>query len=51
MKPLSEASVQKARNGPCTQLTKATSCVEKSNAMIGAENLSYFSAIIVWAGV
>jgi hypothetical protein len=29
-KSLSEASIQKARNGPSTQLIEAPSCVEKS---------------------
>jgi hypothetical protein len=42
VKSLSEASVQKARNGPSTQLieAEATSCVERSNATIKAEELS-----------
>jgi hypothetical protein len=40
VKSLSEASVQKARNGPSTQLIEATSCVERSNATIRAEELS-----------
>jgi hypothetical protein len=44
VKSLSEASVQKARNGPSTQLIKATSCVERSNATIEAKELSYFSS-------
>jgi hypothetical protein len=39
-KSLSEASVQKARSGPSTQLVEATSCVERSNAMMKAEELS-----------
>jgi hypothetical protein len=39
-KSLSEASVQKARNGPSTQLIKATSCIERSNIMMKAEDLS-----------
>ena len=39
-KSLSKASVQKARNGPSTQLVKATSCVERSNATMKAEELS-----------
>jgi len=30
---LFEASIQKAQNGPSTQLIEATSCVESSNAM------------------
>jgi hypothetical protein len=41
---LSKASVQKAQNGPSTQLIEATSCVERSNATIGAEELSNFSS-------
>jgi len=32
-----EASVQKARNGPSTHVIEATSCVERSNATIKAE--------------
>ena len=40
VKLLSEASVRKARNGPCNQLIKATSCVKMSNATIKAEKLS-----------
>jgi hypothetical protein len=39
VKLLSEASVQKARNGPSSQLVKVTSCVDRSNAMIKAEEL------------
>jgi hypothetical protein len=39
-KSLSEACVQMARNGPSTQLTGATSCVERLNAMMKAEELS-----------
>ena len=34
VKLLFKASVKKARNGPSTQLIKATSCVERSNATI-----------------
>jgi hypothetical protein len=34
VKLLFEVSVQKARNGPSTQLVQATSCVERSNTMI-----------------
>ena len=37
---LFEASVQMAQIGPSTQLIKATSCVERSNAMMKAEELS-----------
>ena len=33
----SKATVQKAQNGPSTQLIKATSYVERSNAMIKAK--------------
>ncbi len=36
-KLLFEASVQKAQNGPSTQLIEATSCVERSNATIKGE--------------
>jgi hypothetical protein len=39
-----EASVQKAKNGPSTQLIKATSCVERLNATIQAKELSYLSS-------
>ncbi len=39
---IGKASVQKAQNGPSIQLIKATSCIERSNVMIGAEDLSYF---------
>jgi len=37
VKSLFEASIQKARNGPFTQLIEVTSCVERSNAMIKAK--------------
>jgi len=40
VKSLFEASVQKARNGPSTQFIEATSCVERSNATIKAEELA-----------
>ena len=40
VKSLSKASVQKARNGPSTQLIEVTSCVERSNATIRAKELS-----------
>jgi hypothetical protein len=40
VKLLFEASVQKAQNGPSTQLIEATSCVEKLNATIKAEEHS-----------
>ena len=36
-KSLFEASIKMARNGPSTQLIEATSCVERSNATIKAE--------------
>jgi hypothetical protein len=35
-----KARVQKARNGPSTQLIEATSCVERSNATIKAKEHS-----------
>jgi hypothetical protein len=37
---LFEASIQKAQNGSSTQLIEATSCVEKLNATIKAEEHS-----------
>ena len=40
VKSLYEASIQKARNEPSTQLIEATSCVEGSNTMIKAEEHS-----------
>jgi hypothetical protein len=40
VKLLFEASVQKARNGPSTQLIKVTICVERSNTTIKAEKHS-----------
>jgi hypothetical protein len=39
-KTLSEASVQKARNGPSTQLIEATSCVKRWDTTMKAEELS-----------
>jgi hypothetical protein len=39
-----EASVQKAQNGPSTQLIEATSCVERLNVTIQAKELSYLSS-------
>jgi hypothetical protein len=39
-KSLSEASIQKARNGPSTQFIESTSCIERSNATMKAEELS-----------
>ena len=44
-KSLFEASVLKAGNGPSThQLIEATSCVERWNATIKADELAYFSS-------
>jgi hypothetical protein len=40
VKLLFKASVQKAQNVPSSQLIKATSCVEMSNATIKAEEHS-----------
>jgi len=40
VKSLFEASVQKAQTEPSTQLIKAMSCVERSNATIKAEEHS-----------
>ena len=37
VKSLFEAIVKKARNAPSTQLIEATSCVERTNATIKAE--------------
>jgi hypothetical protein len=45
VKSLFKASVQKARNGPSTQLIKATSCVERSNATIKPKSTANFLAI------
>jgi hypothetical protein len=39
-----EASVHKAQNGPSTQLIEATSYKGKLDAMIGVEDLGYFSS-------
>jgi hypothetical protein len=39
-KSLSKASIQKAWNGPSTQLIEATSCVERLDITIKAEELS-----------
>ena len=36
-KSCSKASVQKAQNGPSTQLIESKSCIERSNATIKAE--------------
>ena len=40
VKSLFEARVQKAQNGPSTQLIEATSCVERLNATIKVEEQS-----------
>jgi hypothetical protein len=42
MKSHFEASLKKAQNGPSTQLIKATSCIERSNATIKAKALLTF---------
>jgi hypothetical protein len=44
VKSLFEASVQKAQNGPSTQLIKATSCVEMWNATIKSKEHIYLSS-------
>ena len=41
---LSEASIQKAQNRPTPQLIKATSCIDRSNAKMKAEELSQLSS-------
>jgi hypothetical protein len=38
-----KASIQNTQNGPSTQLVEATNCLKRSNATIGAEDLSNFS--------
>jgi hypothetical protein len=43
-KSLFEARVQKAQNGPSTQLSEATSCVKRSDTRIKAEELHNFSS-------
>ncbi len=43
VKLLSDASIQKAQNGPSTKLIWATTCIECLDTKIGAEDLSYFS--------
>ncbi len=40
VKSLFETSVQKAQNGPSTQLIEATSCVERSNVIVKAKEHS-----------
>jgi hypothetical protein len=40
VKSLSDASIQKAQNQPSIQLIQATSCVERWNTTIKAEELS-----------
>ncbi len=47
-KSLFEASIQMARNRPSTQLVKATSCVERSNATMRVEELKKILAIKHW---
>ncbi len=44
VKPLFEASVQEAQNGPSTQHIKTKSFEERSNAMVQAEEHSYLSS-------
>ena len=44
LKSLFEASFQKARNEPFTQLIKATRCIVRLNTTIKAEELSNFSS-------
>jgi hypothetical protein len=39
VKLLSKASIQKAQKEPSTQLIEATSCIKRSNAPTGAEEL------------
>ena len=40
VKSLFKASVEKAQNGPSTQLIKARSCLERSNTMIKSKEHS-----------
>jgi hypothetical protein len=40
VKLLSKASIQKAQNRSSTQLIKATSCLDRSNTMVKAKELS-----------
>jgi hypothetical protein len=44
VKLLSKASIQKAQNKPSNQIIEVTSCVNRLDATIGAEDLSYFSS-------
>jgi hypothetical protein len=44
VKLLFEANFQKAQNGPSTQLIEATSCVERWNTTIKAEELCNFTS-------
>ncbi len=44
VKSLSKANVQKAQTKPSTWLIKVTSCVDRSNAAMKAEELSYLSS-------
>jgi hypothetical protein len=48
VKLLFEARVQKARNGPSTQLIKATSCVERWNATLGCIFLQESSGFLIF---
>jgi len=40
VKSLFEASVKKEQNGPSTALIEATSCIERSNAILKAKELT-----------
>jgi hypothetical protein len=44
VKLLTKAIIQKAQNEPSNELIEATSCIERSNATFGAEELSNFSS-------
>jgi hypothetical protein len=48
VKLLFEARVQKARNGPSTQLIKATSCVERWNATLDCIFLQESSGFLIF---
>jgi hypothetical protein len=39
-----KASIQNAQNGPSTRLIKASSCLERLDASIEAEDLVYYSS-------
>jgi hypothetical protein len=45
MKLLSKAGIQRTQNRPSSQLIQGSSCVERLNAMKGAEELSIFLSI------